>query len=163
MRDRAAQLRVDLAVDRPGARQAVEEPGGGAVGEALELGDLEVVAADSSASTRGCGAACAASKARERALEPALPAVRARERLGAPAPSEASSASARSRSRSLGAASSGHVSAESGRRRVQRRDLLGREERSDLVPERARLARAALVGGGLADEVSRRVARVHAV
>ena len=47
---------------------------------------------------------------------------RAPRRRASPA---ASSASARSRSRSVGAASSGHVSAESGRRRVQRRTSSG--------------------------------------
>ena len=62
-------------------------------------------------------------------------------------------ASARSRSRSVGARSSGHVSAESGRRDVARATSSGVEDRGDLLPERARLARRAVVGRRLADEV----------
>ena len=78
----------------------------------------------------------------------------ARASASAPARSRAaSSASARSRSRSVGASSSDQVSAESGRRRVQRRTSSGVEERLHLVPERARLARAAVVGRRLAHEV----------
>ena len=44
------------------------------------------------------------------------------------------------------------MSRESGRRRVHRRDVVRVEQRDHLVPERARLARAALVGGRLAHE-----------
>ena len=121
VRHRAALHRVGLGVDRPRGEEALDEPGGGAVGEALELGHRE----------RGARAELLEhERVREprrpvegglRALEPPLPAVRAGERLGASASRAASSASARSRSRSVGASSSGHVSAESGRRRVQRR------------------------------------------
>ena len=70
-----------------------------------------------------------------------------------PASRAASSASPRSRSRSVGASSTGEVSAESGRRVVARRTSSGVEQRLDVVPERARLARAAVVVGRLAHEI----------
>ena len=65
----------------------------------------------------------------------------------------ASAASARSRSRSVGASSIGHVSADSGRRVVARRTSSGGKQTHDLVPERARLPRRALVARRLAHEV----------
>ena len=66
---------------------------------------------------------------------------------------EASAATARSRSRSVGAASSGHVSADSGRRVVARRTSSGGKSRGGLVPERAALPRRAVVARRLAHEV----------
>ena len=66
--------------------------------------------------------------------------------------SAASRTSARRRSRSLGADSSGHVRAESGRRRVARCTSRVVEQRRDVLPERARLSRNPLVAGRLADE-----------
>ena len=114
---------------------------------------LNGVFAPSSASTRGCRSLVSRVKARAGAPAAAAPS-RSRPRAPRPRParSTASWASARRRSRSVGAASSSQVSCESGRRRVQRAHVVGVEERDDLVPERARLARIALVGRRLADE-----------
>src|SRR4029453_3429821 len=41
VRDRTSQLRIDVRVDRPRIKQSVDEPGGRAVREALELGHVE--------------------------------------------------------------------------------------------------------------------------
>ena len=60
---------------------------------------------------------------------------------------------ARSRSRSLGAPSSGQTSSESARLRVTRGRSSGSQHGPDVLPERARLARRAVVGRRLADEV----------
>ena len=125
VRDGAAQLRVDLRVDRARAEEPLDEPRRRAVGEALELGHverrlrLELLEHERMRQPRR------ALERAERALEAPLPRVRARERVGAGRSRDASSASARSRSRSVGASSSDHVSADSGRRRVQRRTSSG--------------------------------------
>ena len=82
---------------------------------------LNVVFEPSCSSTRGCVSFVGrrnADTARSRRRSQPF----ARASASAPAPSrDASSASARRRSRSVGASSSFHVSADSGRRRVQRR------------------------------------------
>ena len=93
------------------------------------------------------------SNARARGRAGAPSRSRARARSASSASAAASAASARSRSRSVGASSSGHVSAESGRRVVARRTSSAREQPHDLVPERARLPRRALVARRLAHEV----------
>ena len=120
MRDAAALHRIRLGIDRPRVEEALDEPGRRAVGEALELGHREGRREQSCSSTSGCVRRVGRRKQRG-ALEPPLPAVGAGERIGRRGIAAASSASARNRSRSVGASSSGHVSAESGRRRVQRR------------------------------------------
>ena len=66
--------------------------------------------------------------------------------------SAASRASARSRSRSVGADSIGHVRRASGRLVVWRRTSSGVEELAHRLPERARLARRAVIGRRLAHE-----------
>ena len=155
MRDRAAQARVDLAVDRPRDDHPLDEPDRRAVGEDLELGDARTSPSRrSSSSSVGSVSLRRPRERAERPVEPALPAVRARERERVLARSAAASAlRARSRSRSVGASSSCHVElrerparSSSGRRRRI-------EERARLLPERARLARRAVVGRRLADEV----------
>ena len=67
--------------------------------------------------------------------------------------SAASRASARSRSRSVGAVSIGQVSVGERAPAGRALDLLGREQRGRVVPERARLERRAVVGRRLADEI----------
>ena len=89
--------------------------------------------------------------ARGRAAAPSRSRARARAPLGSSA-ARARRRRAAARARSA-RASSGHVSAESGRRVVQRATSSARRARASLVPERARLARRAVVGRGLADEV----------
>ena len=107
----------------------------------------------SSSSTAGCVSRVGRSKARERAVEPPLPAVRARERVGR------RTVGGRERGQRAQAlalarrASSGQVSAESGRRRVQRATSSGakrpRVSSQNGLGSRGR----AVVGRGLADEV----------
>ena len=155
MRDRAAQLRVDLAVDRLRVDHPLEEPRRGAVDEALELGDAERRLGAAARRAR-CGcvrrvrtlervqrARESALPSRSRTRSPRRPGVRrrraARARAGARARS-APSRAARSAATAAGAASSAATSSRG-------------EERDDLVPERARLARAAVVAGRLAREV----------
>src|SRR5918994_604627 len=85
--DRAAQSRIDLRVDRLRVDQPVDEPGRGAVGKALELGDVEdapvlQLLEHEWVCQLGGPPACPVC-----AVEPPLPAVRARERVGLVTPS----------------------------------------------------------------------------
>ena len=85
VRDRAAQLRVDLGVDRPRVDDAVDEPGRRAVGEPLELGDVERRARAELLEHDRVAQPRRPVEGAQRAVEPALPAVRARERRRASA------------------------------------------------------------------------------
>ena len=153
VRDGAAQLRVDLRVDRARAEEPLDEPRRRAVGEPLELGDverrlrLELLEHERMRQPRR------AVERLERALEPPLPRVRARERVGAVAV-----ARCKLRERAQPLAIGGRV-VERPRERRQRppprpeADVIRIERRPHFVPERARLARVAVVGRGLAHEI----------
>ena len=102
--------------------------------------------------------------ARGRAVDPPLPAVRARERVGLVAALVVGGED-RERPQPLALGRRGLEPPGEGRERLAprpARDVVGREGLRDLLPERARLLRAALVGRGLAHEVEalgRRVCR----
>ena len=154
VRDRAAQLRVHLGVDRPRVEEALDEPRRRAVGEPLELRHVERQArAELLEDQRMGDAASAAGTRRTRAVELPLPAVRARERvrLAGVARGELGE---RAQPLALG-----RRVVERPRERRQRpparpaAHVVGVEERLHVVPERARLARRALVVRRLADEV----------
>ena len=100
VRDRAAELRVDLARRSSPGEQPLDEPGRRAVGHPLELGDVERRLRPELSSTSGCvsfvgrRSALVARSSRRPSRSPG----RARQR---PPGRAASSASARSRSRSV--------------------------------------------------------------
>ena len=81
VRDRAALHRVGLGVDRPRGEEALDEPGGRAVGETLELGHGEGGARPELLEHERVREPRRPLERAERALEPPLPAVRASERL----------------------------------------------------------------------------------
>src|SRR5205814_9580938 len=81
VRDAAAQLRVDVRVDRPRREEALDEPRGGAVRHPLELGDVEGRALAELLEDERVRELRRARERTQRALEPTLPAVRVRERL----------------------------------------------------------------------------------
>ena len=156
MCDRAAHARVDLRVDRARVEQPLDEPDRGAVGERLELGGAERRARAQRLEHAGLGQprrrgrrrASARSSRRSQpfARASALRGSRiARSHEPARAPAAARARSARPRS--------ARRAPESGRRRVQRATSSGSEHRADVLPERARLARRAVVGRRLAYEV----------
>ena len=120
VRDAAAELGVDLGVDRLRIEEALDEPRGRAVGEPLELGDTERVAsAEGLEHERMREPVRRVNAPRARSSRRSQPFARASE--DASAGSLASSlATARRRSRSVLASSSGRVSADSGLRTVQR-------------------------------------------
>ncbi len=140
-------------VDRARIEEPVDEPRGRAVGEPFELGDVERRAAAQLLEHERMRDPRRPVERPQRAVEPALPAVRARERAGG---GGVGRGELRQRAQPLPL-----------RRRVverprQRRErtparpaphVLRVEHGLHLVPERARLARAAVVGGRLADEV----------
>ena len=148
VRDRAAEHRVDLGVDRLRRDDALDQPGRRAVGEPLELGDAERRLA---AEELGADARVALQGA-ARAAEAPLPVVGVGERprlvgVGNREPGE--------RTQPLAVGRRGlERPGERRERTAARRPLhvLGLEDRGDLVPERARLARGAVVGGRLAHE-----------
>ena len=153
VRHLAAQAGVDARVDRPRVDDALDEPHRGAVGEELELGDaerrprLELAQHDRVREPRRPGERGA------RAIEPAIPAVRTGDggrRIGI------HRGQRRGRAQALAL----------GRRAIHRPgrlgelppprppcDVVGREQRAHVLPERARLARRAVVRRRLADEV----------
>ena len=152
VRDGAAQHRVDLAIDLARREQPLEEPGRGAVGEALQLGDVERRLGSQLAEHAGMGEPGLARERLQRALQLALPAVRSRERLRVLGRRDRE---LRERAQPLTLGRSRLQLPRQLRERPSPRPaphLLGVEERDDFVPEGARLARAALVGRRLADE-----------
>src|SRR5207248_933395 len=80
VRDRAAQLRVHLLVDRARIEEPLDEPGGRAVREALELGDVERPLRGELFQHEWMRDLRLAAERAHRAVEPTLPAVRAGER-----------------------------------------------------------------------------------
>ena len=152
MHDLPPEHRVGLGVDRLGIDHALHEPGRRAVGETLELGRREHRLARHRLQDGGAGESRRAIEGMTGALEPSRPPVRRSELLR---PRGVVDRQARQRAQTLALA----------RRRVQRPgeagqraatsragDLGGRVERTDVVPERARLARYALVARSLANE-----------
>ena len=144
---------VDLGVDRLRVEQTIDEPRRRAVGHALELGDgegrpgAERFEHDRVTKARRSvlGSSCA--------VEPALPAVRARDPVGL---GRLVAGDGRERAQPLAV---GRRVLEAPRQlrepppRGRPLDLVAREEGADLLPEGARLLGAALVGRGLAHEV----------
>jgi hypothetical protein len=153
VRNRAAEPRVHFRIDRLRVDQPVDEPCRRAVGEPLELSDVEHPAVLQLREDKRMRQLRRPAPRAVGAVEPPLPAVRARERLGA--------------------ARIGRTQAGDGaqtlalRRRLlqpprERRErsparpagnVAPVEERPHLVPEGARLARAPLVGRRLPHEV----------
>src|SRR5579864_1331975 len=82
VRDGAAQLRIDLGVDRARIDETVDEPRRRAVGEALELGDVERRARTELLEHDRMDEPRRALVGADGAVEPPLPAVRTRERSG---------------------------------------------------------------------------------
>ena len=74
---------VDLRVDRARIEEPIDEPGRRAVGEPLELGDVERRLRPELLEHERMRQLRRAAERAERALEAALPAVRARKRVGA--------------------------------------------------------------------------------
>ncbi len=153
--DGAAQLGVDLGVDRARVDDALHQPGRRAVGEALELRDVEGRAGAPELEDGRVADERAALLGAEGAVEAAVPAVRAGERL-------------RLAAGLLGARERGDGAQPLAvaRRRLERPgerreraaarpadDVVRFEERSDLLPERARFPGRAFVGGRLAHQV----------
>jgi hypothetical protein len=144
---------VGLRVDRLRGEEPLDKPGGGAVGEALELGDADHAARPELLEDQRMRDPRRPAEGAARPLQPPVPAVRARERIG----------SRPIASRELGERPQPLPL----RRRLielprQRRErppsspaanVIPVEERLRLVPERARLARAAVVIGRLAHEI----------
>ena len=131
VRDRAAQLRVDLGVDRPRVEQPVDEPRGRAVGEALELGHVEARPLAEVLEHERMRERASAGRTRQRAVEAPLPAVRERERARvarrrrprarrAPAAARARSAPRRSATSAPTAAAASSRGARRRRRRAAR-------------------------------------------
>src|SRR4051794_24301107 len=77
--DRAAQLRVGLGVDRVRVEQPLDEPRRRAVGETLELRDVEARALAEVFEDERMAQARRPTKGMQRTFEPPLPAVRERE------------------------------------------------------------------------------------
>ena len=151
--DRAAQLRVHLPVDLPRRDHALDEPHRGAVGEGLQLGRGEDVFRRQLLDDQRVPEARRALGGRSRSLEPPLPVVRARDRLGlgpvaGREPGQRPQALALRR-RLLDRP--GEMRERALRRRTPH--VVRVEAGARFVPERARLPRRALVGGRLADEV----------
>src|SRR6185437_13802111 len=80
VRDRSAQLRIDLGVDRLRVEETLDEPGRRAVRKALQLGDTEGEPLHELRQHRGVPEAGPALERAACPLEAPLPAVRARER-----------------------------------------------------------------------------------
>src|ERR687891_490533 len=152
VRERAPELRVHLGVDLLRRDDPLEEPDRGARGERLELRRVENGSRAERGEDGGVSQLCGALERATGALESPVPAVRARERLGAARVGRAE-------------AGEGAQALALGRRLFQRPgerrerpparpagDLGGVEERTHLVPEGARLPRAALVGRRLPHE-----------
>src|SRR5581483_2999460 len=153
VRDRAAQLRIHLRVDRARREMALDEPGRGAVGEALELRDVEGRLRLELLEHEWMRHPRRALERSERALEPPLPRVRTRESrrsAGVPRcePGE------RAQPLALG----GRV-VDRPRERGERpppgpaAHVVRIEQRLHLLPERAGLARRAVVRCRLPHEV----------
>src|SRR5947209_7425825 len=151
--DGAAQLRIDLGVDRLRIDEPVDEPCRRAVGEALELGDVERPARAELLEHERVHESRRPPVGADCSVELAIPAVRAGERRSLVAVAR----------RQLGE----RAEALALRRRVLERprerrerpparpaaNVVGLEECLHLLPERARLARSAVVGRRLAHEV----------
>ena len=153
VRDRPAQHRIDDCVDRLRRHDALEQPRGGAVGEALQLGDAERRLRAEPRQQGVVRDACVAAERRACACEPAAPVVRVGQRARLFGLRDGELCQRAHRSRSVGAASSPQVSADSGLREVARATSSSSKTVGDLFPERARLAWRAVVGRRLADEV----------
>ena len=153
VRDRAAQLRVDVRVDRPRIEQPVDEPRGRAVGEALELRHVEARPLAEVLEDERVAQQRRPAERVQRTVEPAVPAVRERE------PGRLRLVVGRERRQRAQPLALGRRRFERPRQRRERAPrrrvahVLRREEPDDLVPERARLARRALVARRLAHEV----------
>jgi hypothetical protein len=151
--DRAAELRVDLGVDRLRIEQPLHEPRRRAVGHPLELGDVERRPRTERLEHERMAQLRGALVRKARARESPLPPVGARDPLGLVR------LVARDRRQRSQAFALGRCLLERARELGQSAphgcalDLLGREQSLDLLPERARLPRASLVGGRLAHEV----------
>ena len=153
VRHRAALHRVRLRVDRPRGEEPLEEPGGGAVGEALELGHRERGARGELLEHERVREPCRPVEGAQCALEPPRPAVRARESLRC---LRVVSCELGERPQPLTLGRRVLERPGQGRERPPPRPaphVVGVEERLDVVPERARLARAAVVVRGLAHEI----------
>ena len=156
MRDLPAQQRVRLGVDRLRVDDALEQPGRRAVDEALELGRAEDGAAAELRQHGRVAEARVAPEREPRALEAARPPVGVGERER-----ELGRLVARRREPRQGAQplalGRGRLDrpGELGERPAAGRalDVLRQERRRGLLPERARLERAAVVRRGLTDEV----------
>src|SRR5207302_1247724 len=83
VRDRALQLRIHFRVDGARIEEAIDEPRRRAVREALELGDVERLPRAELLEDERVRQLGRPAEGKDGALEPAVPAVRARERLGA--------------------------------------------------------------------------------
>ena len=153
VRHLAAQAGVDARVDRPWIDDALDEPHRGAVGEELELGDaerrprLQLAQHDRVREPRRPGERGA------RAIEPAIPAVRTGDggrRIGI----DGGQRGDRAQALALGRRAI-HRPGRLGELPPPRPacDVVGREQRAHVLPERARLARRAVVRRGLANEV----------
>src|SRR5207247_7023342 len=82
VRDAALELRVDLGVDRLRVEIPLDEPGGRAVGKALELGDAERIAGAERLEHERMREPRATREGTAGPVEPPLPAVRTRQRRG---------------------------------------------------------------------------------
>ena len=153
VRDRPAQSGVDLAVDRARADQPLDEPDRGAVRERLQLGHGERLPGAELVEQHGVGQMRGPRERAERPDEPAIPAVRVRERVCLVLVTRGQRGQ-RPEALPFGGRRL-DPPGELGQRPALRpaRDVGGLEERAGLVPERARLARRAVVGRRLADEV----------
>ena len=151
--DLAAQPRVHPGIDRPRVDDALDEPHRRAVGEQLQLGHAECPTSLELAEHRRECEPSRPGEGSERTVDAAIPAVRSgdgRRRL-------------RIRSREGGRGAHPlalrrrplHGPRGFGERTAPRPayGVLGLEQRADVVPERARLARRSVVCDGLANEV----------
>src|SRR5881227_2170819 len=153
MSDLAAEARVDDLVDRARPDQPVDEPDRRAVGEGLQLGDAEARLRPELLEDERVSQAGRSLEGPQRTVEPPLPAVRLRQRA-ARALVESRQRSDCAQSFALGRRLLDRPG-ERGERPPCRRaaHLVFPEEVANLVPERACLARPALVVCRLAHEV----------
>ena len=153
VRDGTFQLGVDLCIDRARIEEPVDEPGGRAVGEALQLRDVERRLRAELLEHEGMRQLRRPPKRGHGTLEAPLPAVRARQRVctGAVARSKLGE---RPQPLALGR-SVLELPRERGQRPAARPapDVIRVEDGLHFFPERARCRRAAVVGGRLADEI----------
>ena len=153
MRDGAAQLRIDLRVDRLRIDDAVDEPRGGAVGEALELGDIECPARAELLEHERVHESRRPPAGADCTVELAIPAVRARKCRGLVAVARRQLGE---RAETLALRRRVFERPRERRQRPSARptaNVVGLEERLHLVPERARLTRGTVVGRRLAHEI----------